>query len=168
MASRMERILNSIKIRAGRDVYESIVNTCGKMDVKAIIDGLENTCGAEVVVEILRPCGSQCITPGSLAYAKAMYAAAADFEDFLRGLNEKFIGGGHLHLKDGKIIGIYEKCYCGLAKKAKGLSPLFCHCSEGWYQRLFEDTLGKSVEVKILQTVFSGADRCEFEITYQA
>ncbi len=114
----------------------------------------------------MKPCGSQCIPESFIARAKSVYAKAKSIEDFLSLLNETRIGGGRLHIEDDKIIGIYEKCYCGLAKKVKGLSPLFCYCSEGWYERLFSSVFEKTVEVKKLRTILDGSERCEFEIRY--
>ena len=166
MASRIERILESIKANAGDDIYEKISETCGKNDVKAIISELEKACGSVVVATVMKPCGSQCIPQGFITRAKAIYSQSQDLNDFLQELNKTRIGGGKLHVKDGKIIGIYEQCYCSLAKKVKDLSPLFCHCSEGWYEQLFSSVFGKPVEVKMMQTIFDGSDRCEFEISY--
>ena len=166
MANRVERILESIKANAGNDVYERVKKTCGESDVKAILAELENACGVAVVAQVMKPCGQQCIPESFIARAKSVYAKADSIEDFLSLLNETRIGGGKLHIKDDKIIGIYEKCYCGLAKKVKGLSPLFCYCAEGWYERLFRSVFEKPVEVKKVRTILDGSDKCEFEISY--
>jgi len=166
MPNRIQRILESIKANAGNDVYQRVRENCGETDLKAIISELEKTCGAEVVARVMKPCGRQCIPGSFIARAKSIYAGAAGIEDFLRLLNETRIGGGKLHIRDDKIIGIYEKCYCSLAKKVKDLSPLFCCCSEGWYEQLFSSVFEKPVEVKKLRTILDGADKCEFEISY--
>ena len=166
MPNRIERILESIRIDAGDGVYQRIKGTCGESDVRAIISELENACGAEVVARVMKPCGRQCIPASGIKRAKSIYTQAAGIEDFLSKLNETFIGGGKLHIKDSKIIGIYEQCYCGLAKRIKGLSPLFCHCSEGWYEKLFSSVFEKPVDVRLVRTILDGADRCEFEISY--
>jgi len=166
MPNRVERILESIKANAGNDAYERVKEICGESDVKAILAELENACGAAVVAQVMKPCGQQCIPESFIARAKSVYAKADSIEDFLSLLNETRIGGGKLHIKDNKIIGIYEKCYCELAKKVKGLSPLFCYCSEGWYEQLFLSIFEKPVEVKKVRTILDGSDKCEFEISY--
>ena len=166
MANRIVRILQSIKKYAGDDVYEEIKKTCGESNVKAIVSELENACGAEAVARVLKPCGTQCIPESCIVKARAIYSQSHDLDDFLRALNETRIGGGKLHVNDGKIIGIYEQCDCSLARKIKGLSPLFCYCSEGWYERLFSAVFEKPVEVKLVRTILDGSDRCEFEISY--
>ncbi len=42
-----------------------------------------------------------------------------------------------------------------------------CYCSAGWYQRVFEEALGRPVKVRVLRSIISGADRCEFRIDIQ-
>lgn len=167
MSNRIERILKSIRDNAGIDIHKRVIEACGESDVKAILDQLESTCEETIVAQIMTPCGRQCIPESYIKRAKTIYSKAESIEDFLDLLNGTRIGGGNLHIKDGKIIGTYDKCYCGLANKVKDLSPLFCYCSAGWYEQLFSSVLDKPVEVKNLQTILGGADKCEFEINYQ-
>ena len=166
MPNRIERILESTNRNAGIDIYKKVKERCGDSDVKAIIAELENACEEAVVAQVMKPCGKQCIPESFIARAKSIYAETNSIEDFLNLLNETRIGGGKLHTKDDKIIGIYEKCYCGLAKKVKGLSPLFCYCSEGWYEQLFSSVLAKPVKARKVRTILDGSDKCEFEISY--
>jgi predicted hydrocarbon binding protein len=166
MPNRVERILTSIKVYAGNDVYKKVKKTCGEAVVKAILSELESSSGAEVVAMVMKPCGYQCISDNVIARAKALYEKSENIEDFLLRLNEQRIGGGKLHIHDGKIIGIYEKCYCGLVKGIKDLSPLYCNCSAGWYERLFSSVFEKPVDVKKVRTILDGSDNCEFEINY--
>ena len=74
MPSRVERILESIRTNAGDDVYERIKETCEESDIKAIISELENTCGAEGVTRVMKPCGQQCIPQSFIKRAKAFFA----------------------------------------------------------------------------------------------
>ena len=145
MATRVERILNSIRLYAGAETYQTVKTTCGK-DVQAILAMLEENTRID--------------------RAKYIFTDSNTIEDFLHGLNIRRIGGGKLHLRDGKLIGIYEQCYCSLARETKGLSPLYCHCSEGWYEKLFSSVFEKPVEVKKRQTILDGSEYCEFEIDY--
>ncbi len=167
MTTRIDRILNSIKTIAGDNVYRRVAETCDTSNVKTMLDLLQNTSGADTVAKVMKPCGSQCISGNTITKSKSIYAGAKNLQDFLERLNERRIGGGHLYLRDGKIIGIYEKCYCGIAKATKDLSQLYCHCSAGWYDRLFSAVLEKPVEVKKICTILDGAKRCEFEIIVQ-
>ncbi len=166
MSNRVERILESIKTNAGKDIFERVKNTFGETDVKAILAEIEKAFGAEGVARVMKPCGYQCISGNVIKRAKALYEASKNLDDFLRMMNEKRIGGGKLHIKDEKIIGIYERCYCGLVKAIKDLSPLYCNCSAGWYERLFSSVLGRPVDVKKVRTILDGSAECEFEISY--
>ena len=175
MSDRVHRILESIKTNAGNDVYQNIIFTCGTLDEKAtvrkqsdylkcMLSELERTCNAEVFINVMKPCGYQCISDNIIAKAKTLYMKSKDLEDFLRLLNEQRIGGENLTIKGDIIIGIYEKCYCGLARSVKGLSPLYCNCSAGWYERLFSAIFEKPIKVKIVQTILDGSNECVFEI----
>ncbi len=166
MPSRIERIFQSIRDNAGKDVYIQIKETCGESDVVSILRELERTCGEEQVARIMKPCGRQCIPKSFISRAETIYSESNGIEDFLTRLNETRIGGGKLHVRDGKIIGIYDKCYCGLANRLKELSPLYCHCSAGWYEQLFSSVLEKPVGVMKKATILDDADHCEFEISY--
>jgi len=165
MATRVERILNSIRLYAGAETYQTVKTTCGK-DVQAILAMLEENTRVDVIVNIMHTCGQQCIPHSYIDRAKYIFTDSNTIEDFLHGLNIRRIGGGKLHLRDGKLIGIYEQCYCSLARETKGLSPLYCHCSEGWYEKLFSSVFEKPVEVKKRQTILDGSEYCEFEIDY--
>ena len=159
MANKFDRILESIKTITGTDSYNSIIADCGVLDskatpnkqakyVKKIIDKINETQGEEAVEKIMKPCGYQCISDSIIDKAKKLYEKSSSIDDFLQLLNGQHIGGGQLHTKDGKIIGIYNTCYCGLAKNAKGMSPVYCYCSTGWFERLFSSIFGDSVKVK--------------------
>jgi predicted hydrocarbon binding protein len=167
MSSKINRIFRSIEENAGRDACETVRKIGGESDIKSIISVLEQTCEEETVARIMIPCGRQCIPKSYISRANTLYTVSTDIEDFLTKLNETRIGGGRLHLRDGKIIGIYDKCYCGLVKKLKGLSPLYCYCSAGWYEQLFSSIFQKPVEVEKVATIPDGADHCEFEISFQ-
>ncbi|UCH42689.1 MAG: hypothetical protein JSW16_07750 [Dehalococcoidales bacterium] len=166
MPREVERILESIRVNAGNAAYESVTRAGGEVDVRAVLAGLENTYVAGMVARVMKPCGYRCIPESFIRRAKSIYTEAESFEDFLSRLNETRIGGGKLHVKDGKLIGIYDQCYCSLAPRIKDLSPLYCHCSEGWYEKLFSSVLGKPVVARKLRTILDSSDECVFEISY--
>ena len=56
-----------------------------------------------------------------------------------------------------------EKCGCPFVKAE--LTPVeFCNCSKGWQREAFETIIKKPVEVKIVESVLRGGERCSFEI----
>jgi predicted hydrocarbon binding protein len=86
--------------------------------------------------------------------------------EFLKFLNENHTGGGYLHIKNNKIIALYDRCYCGILKSAKDISPIYCECSAGWFEKLFSSVFEKEVDVKRIDTILNGADKCTFEISF--
>ena len=167
MPSKIDRIFRNIKENVGVDVYTAIRENCKDTDIKSIVSEMDRACEKEKVVCIMKSCGKQCIPKSYVSRAISIYNESDGIEDFLHRLNPTRIGGGQLHLRDGKIIGIYDKCYCGLINKLKGLSPLYCYCSAGWYEQLFSSVFERPVEVKKIATIPDGADHCEFEIGFQ-
>jgi predicted hydrocarbon binding protein len=79
-------------------------------------------------------------------------------------LNQNNIGGGLLRIVDNRIIGEYAHCYCGAAKNTKDMSPVYCECSAGWFEKLFSSVFEKPVEVVVKRTILQGDASCLFEI----
>ncbi|MBU5591448.1 hypothetical protein KQI89_06705 [Clostridium sp. MSJ-4] len=176
MANKVDRILESIKTNTGIDGYNNIIAIYGVLDskatpnkqakyVKQIMDEIKENQGESVAEKVMKPCGYQCISSSVINKAKRLYKKSSNLDDFLQLLNEQHIGGGHLHTKDGSIIGMYSSCYCGLAKQAKDMSQIYCYCSAGWFEKLFSSVFGYSVKVRKVQSILDGSDKCIFEIT---
>lgn len=174
---KVERIFESIKTSTGIDSYNSIVADCGVLDLKAtpteqaryvkvIVDRINENQGEEAAKKVMKPCGYQCISSSIIAEAKKLHEESGNIDDFLQLLNEQGIGGGQLHTRDGKIIGVYNTCYCDLANQAKDMSSVYCYCSAGWFEKLFSAILGDSVKVEKIQSILDGSDSCIFEISY--
>lgn len=113
---------------------------------------------------VMHKCGGGCLEKEVVDIAKGIYAKAANVEQFLTELNESGIGGGNLHIENGKIIAVYKNCYCDIPYEVKNLNPTYCQCSAGWFQHLFSQVFEKTVLVKIIDTITNGASECTFEI----
>lgn len=115
--------------------------------------------------EIMEACGQRCITTGILRIALRLRHEANDLDDLLRRLNQAHIGGGRLERTGDVIYAAYDRCYCGSVSHArKPFSPTYCHCSCGWYHRLFETLFEGPVEVELLSSILQGDERCQFKI----
>lgn len=174
MPTKVERIIDSIKANAGTHCLDNITALCGTpekstpreqaMYVEKIMNGILELHDEALAEKVMKPCGHQCISNSVIDKAKKLYSASGSIDEFLSLLNEQHIGGGQLHTKDGKIIGVYNTCFCGLAKHAKNLSPVYCYCSAGWFERLFSSVLETPVKVTKMQSILDGSDKCLFEI----
>jgi predicted hydrocarbon binding protein len=133
--------------------------------VKDIMDVLDQKVDEETRSEIMGACGQRCIGASTLKKATKLQEQVSDLDELLELLNAYHIGGGHLEIREGVIHASYDRCYCGSVSKTKvHFSQTYCHCSCGWYQKLFETLLGKPVSVELLSSIIQGDERCEFRI----
>ncbi len=44
------------------------------------------------------------------------------------------------------------------------MPPIYCSCSIGWQKYTYETIVGKKIEVRVLESVLGGSDKCAFEI----
>lgn len=177
LANNIDRILKSVKTTIGLDSYNSIIAACGVLDfntppskqaeyISTIIKRVNETQGEETAKKVMKPCGHQCLSNSVIERAKKLHEKSKDIDDFLQLLNEQQIGGGQLHTRDENIIGVYNTCYCDFPMHTKNMSPVYCYCSAGWFEKLFSSILGDSVNVNILQSILDGSDKCIFEISF--
>jgi predicted hydrocarbon binding protein len=179
MPNRIDRIIESLRAEAPPETADRILESCGDPPAKPtpatqrqwvarLMEAMDASLDEPTRIRIMQNCGRQCLPTGYIAKAKALYESASDIDDFLRELNKTGLGGGRLERRGQIIHGGYDRCYCGLVKGSKTpISLTYCNCSGGWYQRLFESVLGKPVEVKVVDSIVHGADRCTFEISWQ-
>lgn len=178
MENRAERVLNQVQMLCSKNSYDDLIEKIGLLEkkatitkqgkyIKSILDELYSTQGEDICEKIMRPCGYDCISHSLIKKAKDMYKESNyDLEAFLSMLNSNRIGGGNLHIENGSIISVYEKCYCGIPKAVKDMPKAYCECSAGWFEKLFSSVFEKSVNVERVQTILSGSDKCTFKINY--
>ncbi len=58
-------------------------------------------------------------------------------------------------------------CLCPMAEAQKPgrISPTYCLCSVGYVKEMHERTLGRPVEVELVDSVLRGGKRCKFRMT---
>jgi hypothetical protein len=57
-------------------------------------------------------------------------------------------------------------CFCPLVRDDLdgGMPRTFCYCGAGWYRQQWETTLGRPVQIEIVQSVLRGDEVCQFAI----
>ena len=91
----------------------------------------------------------------------------------------------HSPMRDGMIVRFYafpyhiaeflseldpdkrrrHACHCGWISASKENYPLtYCACGTGFYKQLWEGILGQEVEVRVVQSVMHGDERCQFDV----
>lgn len=168
-------LAKNIKKQAGEEVLYEIFQDIGKFQetkdrsvqadwFKNAVQKLEKQTGPKKAREIMATCGRDCCNQNFVNKAKQKMKESESLEEFL----EKMSGSGYnFQLKDkNTIIGEYKKCYCYMVNKTR--SPFstntYCHCGLAHIQKLFEESLGKSIKVKLVQSIITGAKTCRFLI----
>lgn len=68
-------------------------------------------------------------------------------------------------VEDGLLL-IYPECYCSCVKRvAEPISKTWCLCTLGHVGGLFRQVLDREVEVRLLETVKSGGERCVVKVS---
>jgi predicted hydrocarbon binding protein len=167
-------LAKNIQQETNRDVVLEVMQNVGKVEstfdraekaewIKGAIERLEKQVGKKTATKIMEKCGIDCCKKHA-RYNK-LIKESKTIEEFLDKLST---GGFQFKLKDkNTITGRYEKCYCYLVKQTITPFPTrtYCHCGAGHTKEIFESFFKKPVEVKLVQSVITGADTCEFIIS---
>lgn len=170
---KLGRLVTGIKRRTSAAEFEGITNemagiaaTADKAETSRLVKGaivrLERSVGRLTSLEIMKQCGGECFNRHQLAQRVTTESLSVD--DIIRILNR-----GSVSVKragPGTITAEYRICLCHIVKQARTPFPTntYCHCSVGWWQRLFESALKKPVTVELVQSIISGAPSCQFII----
>jgi len=175
MSKRIDHLLENISAQIGVHASDEYAAGIGLQErkltsvqegkqMKAILDDIVEKHGEALARKTMRPCGYHCISDSAIQKAKAIYKDTVNLQEFLNELKRNHIGGGLLRIENDHIIGEYDHCYCGTTKHAKGMSPVYCECSAGWFEKLFSSVFEKPVEVVPKHTILQGDATCIFEI----
>ena len=137
-----------------------------------LMKGLDEHVDEETRTKLLHLCGQACFnTPWHQAEFKRwqkLHAQSKDLDDFL----DKLVKANPNWFKrEGKTVHatfeFLDGCVCPIVKKIPhdALSGTWCLCSCGLHKALFEETLGRSVDVVLEESRRTGASKCRFRIT---
>lgn len=111
---------------------------------------------------ILEERGRLCIGQTWTKKAKQAAKTAANDEEFLDNLEKVY---PMLKREQGKVYVVYPKCYCHLKKEFGGDVPRwYCDCTVGWTKEMFEQALGRPIEVKLESSVIRGDKECRLRV----
>jgi hypothetical protein len=143
--------------------------------VKKAMDKFDVLLDEGTRILIMENCGYNCadVNRGAITDAVTRRKQVKHVDEFLEAEQCNPMKGTKL-IRDGNTLyQIYwpqelgVRCYCSLVRKLPAeatLSPTYCHCAKGFMKKLWEAVLERLVEVRLLQTVISGADECRFAI----
>jgi predicted hydrocarbon binding protein len=127
-----------------------------------LLKGVEGHIDEEKLAELLEERGRTCISAAYIEKAKNAAKDAKDTREFLDNLEKTY---RMLHRDGDKVYVVYKKCYCHVIKGFNGEVPhSYCCCSVGWIKEMFEQALGKEVEVKLESSVLRGDKECRLRV----
>jgi predicted ArsR family transcriptional regulator len=129
-----------------------------------LLEGMNSTVDEQTRKKILEGVGRTCAKENSEFFTKFK----DNPEGFLEELKQKWAENTSFD-KSAKTIRVtgkkQESCFCPFVEKS--ITPKdFCNCSIGFNKESFEMVLGKSVNVKIEESILRGGERCTFIIRY--
>ena len=129
------------------------------------IDGLDEHIDEETRAKVLEQCGRQCQTASLVKKARNIYKQSKNLDEFLKKFGEVY---KNLHKEGDSVYIVYPKCYCSFVNKipSANLSATFCNCSRGWAKELFEQALGKPIDVIMEESIVQGDEQCKFRLVF--
>ena len=129
--------------------------------IKTFLKNLDSSLDESTRFRFMEACGRDCARRGATQMAES-------FKGNVDGMLAKLsghLGKDNLRREGGLVTLQYPECYCPMVSKIKDrLSDTWCHCSKGWVLEMFGIAAGKSVEVKLVQSIKRGDPVCRFEI----
>ncbi|MBN1813632.1 MAG: hypothetical protein JXA14_17465 [Anaerolineae bacterium] len=139
---------------SGHGDVQSLIDTLRKAEAEGRVD--------KEMIHMLECRGRECISATYIKKAKAAAKGAKDDEEFLGNLAKTV---RMLKREDEAVYMVYPKCYCHRLKGFEGEVPhSYCYCSAGWVKEMFEQALGRPVEVELEASVLRGDEACRLRV----
>lgn len=122
----------------------------------------EGKIGEERLTQILEERGRACLPEAMLNKAKKAAKDSKNDAEFLDNLQKVY----PMLKRDGdEVYVVYPECYCpGMKELVKEAPDYYCSCSVGWVKEMFEQALGRSVEVQLESSVLRGDSECRLRV----
>ena len=102
---------------------------------------------------------------GKIDKLKKIYLKSIDLNDFVEKIN-KLDQGFTVEYKSKSLFLIYPQCYCSCVKRVdKPISKIWCYCTLGYTQMMFEMILDRKVKTELIESVKTGGNICKIKIT---
>ena len=126
------------------------------------MESIDTLLDEETRVALMESCGRACARMGPARMARG---CQGDLNRWLTTL-ARWHGGEEYVQRDGDTVEeICAECLCRLMKDGPArLSDTYCTCSLGWMKETFEVVVGEPVDVKLVESIKRGDQRCRFTI----
>jgi predicted hydrocarbon binding protein len=136
--------------------------------IASVIEGINKCVNDDTKKEILENCGEACaIYHGHLEKIASMKEKGRNLEEILDYMNQEKKWCGDWIQRENILSSTCEECECPLVlTEIVKLSPTFCYCSRGFVKSVFEEILGKPVNVELKKAIGRGDEVCHFLVYY--
>jgi predicted ArsR family transcriptional regulator len=132
--------------------------------IAKLMEGMNGKLDKETLAVLLENMGRNCAKENSENYIKFK----GNLNDYLKTI-ESWIEKAD-HDEEKGIVKLTGKknnsCFCPFVDVSK-MPKEFCNCTKGWNKEVYENILGKQIDISIDTTVLWGGDRCSFTIKYK-
>lgn len=131
-----------------------------------LLDTLEQNCSSEECKIILNQCSEYHYKTGYMDEILKKYVG--DLHGFIEFVSKEW-NQIITYNEDENIILVDENkdfCVCPIKQSMgdKKVSPILCHCSEGFTAKIMSTILGKEVKSRVINSVLRGDKSCVYEI----
>jgi hypothetical protein len=169
------RLYESIAKHAGEDAARTLADNAPLSKsadyikkfrwAENICESLEQSFDGETVKRIRMDCACG-PGEGQIKKLKAIYNTASGLEDFAAKATAKSEDYKILY-EDGALMLVYPTCYCSCVKRVdKPLTETWCLCTLGYAKRMFQQVLGREVNVELQTSVKTGGSQCRMKICF--
>ncbi len=132
--------------------------------VAGMLEVADRSLDARAKVRLLKGCAAAHYRSARMPETVAPFAG--DLERFLEHLSQSWNWKISYDPSAGIILADENKssCVCPLARGGARLSPLLCHCSEGFAERMFSAVTGKAARATVIRSVLRGDPSCVYRI----
>jgi len=127
-----------------------------------LISTIETELDRETQVKLLAGCGKGCFNRFEFKSDIAK-KGKGDIDKLIEAYKSNFEvwkDGNQVHVRYGEVS---PGCYCPAAKfRPAKPNDLHCECTRATHQAIFETALGRSIDVRILESVRRGNKTCHF------
>ena len=136
--------------------------------VETVMTRMVKSIGKKNAEKVLIECGAQCCGKSWSRFVKGIWHQSESVYDFFLKLNEeeeKYNTQFTYDPNRNSIVVERSKCICGLINKGKPFKTNkdYCRCSIG-HMSVFFNTVFNVKEIKIDQSIYSGSDKCKWQI----
>lgn len=170
------RLVNSLRQNAGDAAAEEFGDKyplSKSASIEKRYEWARNACSyleehfePDAIIAIRKEC--RCNDGKSIANKLLKYLNRADsIEEFVELFNGSETFASLEYINDHTVLFCYPQCYCACVKRVPGeLSKTWCCCTLGNAVGIFCEVFKKEVQVTLLGSIKTGADKCTIRVEW--